>query len=111
MGASRPISPAISVQVQGQLPNIKLLSAAEEEELIKKCEENIKQGQFNVTNKNIKPTIQSYRARNIKFHKDQMIVSKAPSFIFYLVIKKFIRPFSDLGDCVSSGPVGLKSSK
>ena len=75
MGASRPISPAINVQVQGQLPNIKLLSAAEEEELIKKCEENIKQGQFNVTNKNIKPTIQSYRARNIKFHKDQMIVS------------------------------------
>ena len=77
MGTSRPISPAISVQVhnQAQLPNIKLLSAAEEEELIKKCEENIKQGQFNVTNKNIKPTIQSYRSRNIKFHKDQMIVS------------------------------------
>ena len=103
MGASRPISPAISVQVQGQLPNIKLLSAAEEEELIKKCEENIKQGQFNVTNKNIKPTIQSYRARNIKFHKDQMIVSTFS--------KKFVRHFSDLGDCVSSGPVGLKSSK
>ena len=77
MGTSRPISPAISVQVQSQLPNIKLLSAAEEEELIKKCEENIKQGQFNVTNKNIKPTIQSYRQRNIKFHKDQMIVSNS----------------------------------
>ena len=96
--ASRPVQKIVQVQTVQQAA-FKVLSLQEEQDTIRKCEENIRQGQFNVTNQKIKPLIMQYRNKNIKFHSSNIIVSRN-------------RLFSDLGDCVSSEtPEDLKSSK
>ena len=52
-----------------------MLSQQEEDDLITRCEDNIKRGQFNQTNSKLKPYIINYRQRGFKFHQDKVIVS------------------------------------
>ena len=51
------------------------MTIQEEEELIRRCEDGIKQGQFNQTNGRLKPQIMSYRTRGVKFLNDKVVVS------------------------------------
>ena len=51
------------------------LTAADEDELIQKCEDNIKRGQFNSTIKEIRHIVLSYRARSAKFHRPALLIT------------------------------------
>ena len=90
----RPLGTTISgttLTIQ-QKQFFKIMSSQEEDELIRRCEDGIKQGQFNQTNGRLKPQIMAYRQRGIKFQNDKVVVSKNGLF-------------SDLGDCMSSETV------
>ena len=72
----RPLGTTISgttLTIQ-QKQFFKIMSSQEEDELIRRCEDGIKQGQFNQTNGRLKPQIMAYRQRGIKFQNDKVVV-------------------------------------